>query len=135
MGLTANSTARQAGRMRPVPALVPGRAGEVPAEGLGPLDCLLMAAWFGLVTGFLELGCLVLKCSVLGPRYYNVSRHFPWMVPASGLLVFGTLGLLLGALARLRPGRVPASAASGLFAFLMALSVLLRWPIYTAACL
>jgi len=64
------------------------------------------AAWFGLLTGFLELGILVIWhrlaiATVLGALQMN--RHFAWMIPIAQLAVFLACGLPIAILAVFRP--------------------------------
>jgi arylsulfatase A-like enzyme len=102
---------------------------------LGPFAAVLLAAWFGLLDGFLELASMLIKCNWVEHRYYNMSRHYPWMFPAAGLLIFSALGLAIALVALARPRWVTMARASGLLAFVLWLSLLLRWPFYTLACL
>jgi arylsulfatase A-like enzyme len=75
---------------------------------------LLWAAWFGVITGFLELGVLLLRNYQTGGvalGKLQMNRHFTWMVPVSNGMIFLAAGLALGVLgffcpratARLRP--------------------------------
>jgi arylsulfatase A-like enzyme len=105
------------------------------AERPGPASLVLWAAWFGLLGGTLELAAFLLKCHVLDPRNYNVSRHYPWMFPLAGVLLAVLPALVLAAAARLRPGRIPARLALAAVSFLPFLGLLFRGPIYTLACL
>lgn len=100
-----------------------------------PLRVLLWAAWFGIVSGILELAIFLLKCHFFDARNYNVSRHFPWMYPVSGLIVVGAAGMLLALAVLLRPNHVSRSAILGILSFFAYLGLLFRLPIYTAACL
>jgi arylsulfatase A-like enzyme len=102
---------------------------------LGPGAVLIVAAWFGLLGGFLELVALVIKCTYIDPRYYNVSRHFPWMYPLAGMMVLAVPAFLLAAAARAWPRKLPLRGAVGVFSFLVFLGLLCRWPIFTVACL
>jgi arylsulfatase A-like enzyme len=99
-----------------------------------PSAVLQLAAWAGLATGNLELISMLVKCNLTDPRYYNVSRHYLWMYPLASLMVCGAPGVLLALFARLWPGRLAMPVAAGGIAFVGGLSLLLRWPIYTAAC-
>jgi arylsulfatase A-like enzyme len=78
-----------------------------PEGRLGPLDVLVLSAWFGLAAGWLEVGTRLLLKTLIGThRLYLMSRHFVWMVPLSNLLLFLVGGVLLAAATRLcpRPG-------------------------------
>ena len=100
-----------------------------------PFRILLWATWFGIVSGVLELAIFLLKCHFFDARNYNVSRHFPWMFPVSGLIVVGGAGALLALAVLLRPNRVSSSAILIILSFFAYLGLLFRLPIYTVACL
>ena len=70
------------------------------------LSVVASAAWFGLLTGFLELGILLIWhrlaiATVLGALQMN--RHFAWMIPIAHLAVFLICGLPVALLAGFRP--------------------------------
>ncbi|HEX8200293.1 MAG TPA: sulfatase-like hydrolase/transferase, partial [Isosphaeraceae bacterium] len=80
----------------------------------GPIAPLALAAWFGLVTGLLELGLLLVQNRLYGTATLGVlqlNRHFTWMVPVTHLTIFGACGLVLTFVNRLRPGGTPRLAA------------------------
>jgi hypothetical protein len=62
---------------------------------LSPLGELLLAAWFGLAPGLLELALLVGRVVAFEKGFFLRSRHFLWMVPLSDLVIFASLGLVL----------------------------------------
>ena len=65
-----------------------------------------MALWFGAVTGLLELALVLLHKRIFNTLTLETlrrNRHFVWMIPASNLLIFAILGLLIALAARLRP--------------------------------
>ena len=65
---------------------------------------LFLAAWCGLVAGWLEVGTRVLlKAMVPAGHLYIMSRHFAWVVPLSNLLFFLGVGLLLALTAKIYP--------------------------------
>jgi len=69
--------------------------------------CLLSTLlWFGFATGWLELGLLFLR-RALDPRVTDdmvrLNRHYVWMVPASDVLIFTVVSLLMIPLARVWP--------------------------------
>lgn len=99
------------------------------------LSVLVWTVWLGLITGGLELLALVLKCTYLDPRNYNVSRHFPWMFPVSGVLVLAGPGLVLALAAWAKPRWFSKPVVVGNLSFFALLGVLFRAPIYTVACL
>ena len=96
---------------------------------------LIRGLLFGGLGGGLELLIFWLKCSYFDRRNFNVSRHFPWMFPASGMLIVGSCAIMLAAASRIRPGWfAPRPVAFGLL-FPSIVGVLFRFPISTAACL
>ena len=74
-----------------------------------PPRLLITMVWFGLVSGWLELGAVVARRAV-DPRVsiemLRTNRHFAWMTPAGDLLIFALLGLLVTALGYWLPGLV-----------------------------
>lgn len=108
---------------------------QAPSASVSPTAALRLAVAFGLLSGWLELVSFVVKCRWVEHRYYHMSRHFVWMVPLSGIVLFAILGALTALVAYLGPKRVTLRAIVGGYAFVFYLSLLLRWPVYTAACL
>ena len=94
-----------------------------------------VSLFLGAVGGSLELVIFLLKCTYFDPRHYNVSRQFTWMFPAAGLLIVGTIGILLAALARMWPQVVTRRIVLFALAFPSFLGVAFRFPISTSACL
>jgi arylsulfatase A-like enzyme len=71
---------------------------------LGAWHVLALAAWCGLVAGWLEVGMRVLCKSLIGTnRLYMMTRHFVWLIPLSNLLLFFVGGLLLAAATKACP--------------------------------
>ena len=71
---------------------------------LAPLDVLIFSAWCGLASGLLEVGTGVLCRSIdLTGRLYTTSRHFVWLGPLMGLLLFSGFGLVLAMVTRRWP--------------------------------
>ena len=67
---------------------------------------VVTAAWFGLLTGWLELAVVMAKKAVnphVSMDMLRTNRHFVWMTPVADLLIFGAVGLLLAALGRFSP--------------------------------
>lgn len=84
------------------------------------------AAGFGLATGVLELAGEFVRKAILGESAWlsvnQLNPHYLWMVPLSNVLLFGTLGILLGIVARIRPAIV-ARCAFPAYCFLLFLSL------------
>ncbi len=95
-------------------ALEPG-AGSPPGR-LGPATVLLLAAWIGLVAGFLDLGATVVKRHLID-EFYRLGDGFPWVIPAGVATLVLLPGAALALVARLRRGGVPLGFAAGLPAF------------------
>jgi arylsulfatase A-like enzyme len=89
-------------------------------------QALVLAVWFGLLTGFGEVSLLGLKKFYLG-RVIRFGPHIVWMTPLADALIFLIPGLILFAIARRRPERYSPKAANLVFAFLGFLSVLLMY--------
>src|SRR5262249_30757576 len=67
------------------------------ASGLGRWPLLVLSAWCGLVSGLLEVGLTVLRKRTLDSNHlYWMSRHFLWLVPLANLLIFLSLGVVIG---------------------------------------
>ncbi len=112
--------------------------GEKTAESPVPMSfgsILSWACWLGVGSGTLELAIFLLKCRILDPRNANVSRHMVWMFPTAGLIVVGSVGLVLALGSRI----MPRLATSRFVLFALAgdalVGVVFRAPIYTVVCL
>lgn len=67
---------------------------------------IILAIWFGLVTGLLELGLIYARSHLLGWSTLSalqISRHFVWMIPIANLVLFLGWGLIVGLLGRVWP--------------------------------
>ena len=67
---------------------------------------IILAVWFGLATGLLELGLIYTRSHVLGWSLLStlqISRHFAWMIPIANLAIFLGWGLFVGLLGRVWP--------------------------------
>jgi arylsulfatase A-like enzyme len=115
---------------------LPVRTGfEERPQRLGPWSIVRWSAWFGMISGSLELVEFLLKCHYFDPRNYNVSHHFPWMYPVAGILILGGPGLVLAVGAWLRPMWCNAATTLRVLLFVMFLGLLFRCPLYTLVCL
>jgi arylsulfatase A-like enzyme len=103
---------------------------------LGPRRALVMAAWFGLVAGYLDLGMIYLRRDVLHTTlYYEQSRHFRWTVPLANLILMLPPGLVLAGIGRARPRLASLQAAAWVYGTLAIWGPLLRTPLYGVASL
>jgi arylsulfatase A-like enzyme len=98
----------------------------------------VLAIWFGLVTGLLELALIHARNHFLGWSSLSalqISRHFPWMIPVANLAIFLTCGLVSGVLSRICP-RFRSRPSTLVLCFLASLALFLTIPgLYTTACL
>jgi arylsulfatase A-like enzyme len=92
-----------------------------------PAALLLVAAWFGLLTGLAEVSILASQKLFLH-RILHVSPHAAWMAPVADLVVFAAPGLALSVLVWRRPELASPRAAASILAFLGFLSLLLLFP-------
>ncbi|WP_237722534.1 sulfatase [Singulisphaera acidiphila] len=77
-------------------------AGAPPATAQPhPLRVLLASLWFGLLTGPAELALVLAQKHFRDgtPGFFQMNRQIAWMIPLFHILLFGTLGVLLGLLA------------------------------------
>jgi arylsulfatase A-like enzyme len=114
-----------------------GVGGPLPAQGAFVLP-MILAAWFGLVTGLVELGVLQARNHFSGWSSLSalqISRHYTWMIPSANFAVFAAVGVCLSVLARVWP-RYSARISHLLLTFLAFLALLLTIPgLYKFACL
>lgn len=87
---------------------------------------LLIAVWFGLITGAAEMALLGIKKFYLG-RIIRVGSDFVWMAPLAGVILFLVPAGIFAVLALWRPNLRLFKAALAVFAFLCVLSVLLHY--------
>jgi arylsulfatase A-like enzyme len=78
---------------------------------LGVFQVLALAAWCGLVAGLLEVGTIILRKNTYDfNHFYQMSRHFVWLVPLTNLAVFLSVGMVLALVLWYRSGRGSAGA-------------------------
>jgi|SRR5579864_48254 len=105
-------------------------------SSLSPRFVLVLAAWFGLVGGYLDLGMIFLKKDIFhASLYYEQGRHFLWTVPVANLAVMMLPGLLAAGVNWLRPGLFSLRNGVWLFATLAIWGPLLRAPLFGVASL
>jgi arylsulfatase A-like enzyme len=105
-------------------------------RNLSPWSVVVLAAWFGVVGGYLDLGAIFLKRDLFhATLYYEQGRHFRWVVPLANLIVMLVPGFVVAGITRFRPGVVSARSAAWLFGTLAFWAPLLRAPLYGVASL
>jgi arylsulfatase A-like enzyme len=87
---------------------------------------LLLAVWFGLLTGFGEVSLLSIKKFLLH-QHIRFGPHIAWMTPLADLLLFSVIGLIIFGIAWRWPRRVSLRGATLVFAFFGFLSLLLMY--------
>jgi arylsulfatase A-like enzyme len=98
---------------------------------LAPRSVLIVAAWFGLIAGYLDLGMVhVRKDFMRATLYYEQNRHFHWTIPLANLILMLLIGLLLAGIGRLGRGIVSCGTATWVCATLAIWGPLLRTPLY-----
>jgi arylsulfatase A-like enzyme len=105
-----------------------------PTRIAGP-KILLLAAWIGLVAGFLDLAILVARKRFIEADFYRLGDDFPWLIPlgVTVLLLVPAIGLAL--FARTRRRSVRLGVAVGLLSVIGILDFTVRLPIALWACL
>ena len=118
--------ARQALRSRGRP---PSDSRRHPTARVGPAVIVLVAAWIGLLAGFLDLGLMIFRTRASGQGFYRLSDQFPWIIPAAvcGLVLLP--GTVLAFLDWLRRGTVRLGWAVGLLSFVGFVNACSRLPI------
>ena len=99
-----------------------------PPATLPPL--MVVAIWFGLVTGLLEVGLVYARSqfvdwSTLGDL--QISRHFPWMIPLANLVLFLAWGVVVVILGRVWK-RIGGQTSIALLSFPACLAPLMLMP-------
>ena len=89
-----------------------------------------MAAWLGLLAGYIDIGGLYIKkFFIYDYVYLSQNRGFPWTIPTSHLAILLVPGVLVAVANRLRPGLISVRSAVWLFATLGVWGILLRMPL------
>jgi hypothetical protein len=100
----------------------------VAADNTGA-SLLLIALWFGLLTGWVEALVWFVRKYFEGQHLFFMGPDFLWMVPLTNLVAFVTLGLVLSLISWRWPKLLPVWAGTSLLAFLSLFStVLLLFP-------
>ncbi|WP_422927805.1 sulfatase [Singulisphaera sp. PoT] len=99
-----------------------------PAEARGDrrISTIVLVLWCALATGFIELAIFAARNNIGagGHVRYGMSRHFPWMIPGSSLMIFAAFSLVIAGLARVHR-RLAATARNYGLLFLSSLTILL----------
>jgi len=111
-------------------------AAQPSRASLSPRGALLLAAWFGLAFGYLDLGGYILRKDILQASvYYKQPRFFLWAVPLANLAILMVPGLVIAGLNRLRSRLVSLRVAAWVLATVGLWGALLNLPLAGAASL
>ena len=101
--------------------------------GTAPATILLVAAWIGLLAGFLDLGhvgILILKHRLIdGDKLVRLGGHFGWIIPAGVSALVLLPGSVLAFIALIRRPAVPLGLTVGLLSFVGFLEISTRLPL------
>jgi len=102
-----------------------------------PTRLLLIAVWFGLVTGLGEVTILGISSFHPWSRVQYMNPHVYWMAPLSDVALFGSLGVLLIVAGRRLPGVIGLRRVAFVFGLLgfLGLSLLFQPELHNAAAL
>ena len=113
-----------------------GVADEINRTGKGSLvawsvsgTVLLIALWIGLVSGFLDLGLLILKQHLTGDRFFRLGDHFFWLIPAGVTVLIMVPGLFLALAGLMWRGAGFLRVAIGMLTFIGILNATARLPL------
>src|SRR5438270_7723116 len=97
---------------------------------LTPLRALVMAAWFGIVGGYLDLAVIFVKRDLFhASLYYELGKDFRWVVPVANLAVMMVPGVILALICWLRPGSLSPRTTVWILAALALWGPLFRAPL------
>lgn len=96
-------------------------------DALPPGKLILLAAFFGLFTGLIEIPLLGVQ-KLLSTRALFLGPRVVWMVPVADLLLFATVGSLLLILSKRWPALSSVRVSAVVFSFLALLNWLLIFP-------
>jgi arylsulfatase A-like enzyme len=95
----------------------------------GTTTILMLAAWIGLIAGFLDLGLMVIKRRVIEGDFYRLGGDFAWIIPAGTTLLVLVPAIVLCLIAQIRGGSLRLGLVVGLLSFIGFLDVSARLPV------
>jgi arylsulfatase A-like enzyme len=90
---------------------------------------LLLAAWVGLIAGFLDLVLMMITRRLIEGGFYRLGRDFAWIIPAGVTILVLVPAIVLVLFAWLRARSVRLGVAVGLLSFVGFLDVSARLPL------
>jgi arylsulfatase A-like enzyme len=94
-----------------------------------PGTVLLIALWIGLVSGFLDVGLLIVKQHLAGDRFFRLGDHFFWLIPAAVTVLLTVFGLCLAFVGLMWRGAGFVRVAIGMLTFIGFLDASARVPL------
>ena len=95
----------------------------------GTTTILVLAAWIGLIAGFLDLGLMVIKRRVIEGDFYRLGGDFAWIIPVGVALLVFVPAILLCLIAPIRGGSIRLGLVVWLLSFVGFLDVSARLPL------
>jgi arylsulfatase A-like enzyme len=118
------------------PPSAPDNPARPRREAISPLGALLLAAWLGLLFGYIDLAAYIVRRDLVHATvYYKQARFFPWAVPLANLAFLMVPGLVVAGLNRVWSGLVSVRAAAWTLLTLGAWGALLNLPLNAGATL
>jgi arylsulfatase A-like enzyme len=103
---------------------------------LSPTAAIILAVALGLACGYLDLLLVIAKKYWWSDlNHFETARDSPWSIPVAHIILLFFPGLLLAAMARVRPGGLSLRAGTWLLSTLALWMALLRAPLHGAAVL
>jgi len=90
---------------------------------------LLLAAWVGLIAGFLDLSLMVINRRLINEDFYRMGGDFAWLIPTGVTILVVVPAIVLVLIARICGGSVRLEAAVGLLSFVGFLDMSARLPV------
>jgi arylsulfatase A-like enzyme len=95
----------------------------------GPGKVLLIAAWIGLIAGFLDLGLLVMNRRVIQRDFYRLGSDFVWIIPTAVASLMLVPGTVIAVIAWTRRRGVRMGVVVGVLSFIGFLDLSARLPL------
>jgi arylsulfatase A-like enzyme len=102
---------------------------EPSTKHLAPGSILVVAVWIGLVSGFADLGLLVLKKRLIDNDFYRLGDGFPWIIPTGVTALLLLPGAALALVACVRRRGFSLGIAVGILSFVGFLDLSAKLPL------
>jgi arylsulfatase A-like enzyme len=115
--------------------MVCGAAIGPPIAKVTMATVLRLAAWAGLIAGFLDVGLLVINRRLIDRDFYRLGGDFAWLIPVGVTLLMLVPAIVLILIARMRGEPVRLGVAVGVLSFVGFLDMSARLPLHLWASL